>query len=79
MAILTFEQRHDLGKDPLLCPSKIYSAENMAILTIEQRLIRGKPFCFVLFVYYEIVHISIIDCKFTLLCMSILTLEQIFI
>ena len=26
MAILTFEQRHDLGKALLFCPSKIYSA-----------------------------------------------------
>ena len=26
MAILTFEQRRDLGKDPLFGPSKIYSA-----------------------------------------------------
>ena len=26
MAILTFEQRHDLGKTLLFCPSKIYSA-----------------------------------------------------
>ena len=26
MAILTFEQRHDLGKAFLFCPSKIYFA-----------------------------------------------------
>ena len=26
MAILTFEQTHHLGKAPLFCPSKIYSA-----------------------------------------------------
>ena len=26
MAILSFEQRHDLGKAPLFCQSKIYSA-----------------------------------------------------
>ena len=26
MAILTFEQQHDLGKALLFCPSKIYSA-----------------------------------------------------
>ena len=58
MVILTFEQKHDLGKT-LFCPSKIYSA----ILTFEQRNYLGKPFYFV--------HL-----KFTLLCMSILTLEQ---
>ena len=51
------------GKDPLICPPKIYSAENMAILTWAD-MIRGKPFYFV-------------HPKFTLLCMSILTLEQI--
>ena len=66
MAFLTFEQKHDLGKDPLICPSKIYSAHNMAILTFEQTHHLGKALLFV-------------HPKFTLLCMSILTLEQILI
>ena len=46
MAILTFEQKHDLGKDPLICPSKIYSAQNMAILTFEQTHYLGKALLF---------------------------------
>ena len=30
MAILTFEQKHDFWKRPLICPPKIYSAQNMS-------------------------------------------------
>ena len=30
MAILTFEQKPDFWKRPLICPPKIYSAQNMS-------------------------------------------------
>ena len=59
MAMLTFEQRHDLGKTPLICPSKIYAALNMAILTFEQRHYLGKAPLFCLSKIYSALYVDL--------------------